>query len=122
MQKADGEDWTVTKLQSLLSKHITALEMAGSESCFTQAPSRLGHKQAQQEVNSYCPRSTAGGLLTGTSKGTLSVRQQQIKYIYCSEPHWSDECTKYTTLQSLREKIKGFMLQVPSEGSSSKEL
>ena len=44
MQRADGEKWTVPKLRSLLGKHIIALEMAGSESCFTQASSRPSNK------------------------------------------------------------------------------
>ena len=27
--------------------------------------------------------------------------------MYCSQPHWSDECSKYSTLQARREKLKG---------------
>ena len=124
MLRADGEEWTVPKLRSLLGKHITALEMAGSESCFTQASSRPSNKQSHRAANLYHPRPTAGGLLAGTSKGTATLRQQpQPKCIYCNEPHWSDECTKYTTLQSRRDKlIKGFMLQVSPEGPCCKEL
>ena len=77
--------------------------MAGSESCFTQASSRPSNKQTYREANPYYPRPTAGGLLVGTSKGTTTLRQQpQAKCIYCSEFHWSDECTKYTALQSRR--------------------
>ena len=121
MLRADGEEWTVPKLQSLLGKHITVLEMAGSESCFIQASLRPSNKQSHREANPYHPRPTAGGLLAGTSKGTATLRQQpQLNCVYCSEPDLSDKCTKYTTLQSRRDKLKGSSFKCLQRGHVAK--
>lgn len=30
-----------------------------------------------------------------------------MKCIYCGQAHWSDECSKFTTLQARKDKLKG---------------
>ena len=53
-------------------------------------------------------------------KGIIPVRQPQIKYIYCSKPHWLDKCIKYTTLQSRRDKLKGLCFNCLQRGHLAK--
>ena len=97
-------------------------EMAGSESCFTQASSRPTNKPSHREANPYHSRPTAGGLLAGTGKGTNMPRQPppQTKCIYCSETHWSNECSNFTTLQSRRDKLKGLCFKCLQMGHVAK--
>ena len=52
-------------------------------------------------------RPTASGLLSGQNKGAGAQKPRQIKCVYCCQPHWSDECTKFSTLRARREKLKG---------------
>ena len=99
MQKPEDEEWTVTKLRALLGRHIAAMEMAGSE----EVSVTRSHQHR---------KSTAGGLLAGNShkrpgnsqKGSQS---RQPRCMYCGESHWSDECSKYNSLQARKEKLKG---------------
>ena len=46
------------------------------------------------------PRSTAEGLLVTTNN-------TQIRHVYCSKSHWSDQCPTYVTLQARKEKLRG---------------
>ena len=103
MLKGDDEEWTVPKLRQLVGKHITALEMAGGE-CHLPSPIRPKHSQLEGVRHPY-PKSTASSLLAGNSKNQVSKRHQ-IKCVYCGQPHWSDECDKFTTLQSRKEKLR----------------
>jgi len=103
MLKGDGEEWTVPKLRQLLGKHITALEMAGGD--LSSSSGRPKHYQIEGVRQPY-PKSSASGLLAGSSRNQVPKRHQ-IKCVYCGQPHWPDECDKFTTLQSRREKLKG---------------
>ena len=71
-----GEDpWTVAKLQELLGKHISAMEMAGGES---QPPLKTTHKPTNLDREFHhlhqVPRSTAGELLVGGSSNLENSR------------------------------------------------
>ena len=85
--KSEDEEWTVTKLRVLLGRHISAMEMAGSE----EVTVTYSHQHL---------KSTAGGLLAGNSHKNPGNSQKRSQYrqprcIYCGESHWSDECSKY---------------------------
>ena len=110
MLKSDDEEWTVSKLRHLLGKHITALEMAGGESRIAQAQVRpISRYPLREGGHSYYPRPTAGGLLAGNTRNLSGSKQHPVlmKYIYCGQTHWSDECSKFTTLQARKDKLKG---------------
>ena len=83
-----------------------------------------GTKQAGQSENhkrNHQARSTTSGLLSGQEKPTPSQRVTQIKCVCCSQQHWSDECSKYSTLQARREKLKGSCFVCLWKGHLSKE-
>ena len=108
MQKPEDEEWTVTKLRMLLGRHISAMEMASSESSDHEAPTSSNSNHGGQRKL----KSTAGGLLAGNGqyKGNNPQRgtqSYQPRCFYCAETHWSDECSKYSTLQARKEKLKG---------------
>ena len=109
MQRFEDEEWTVPQLHKLLGKHILALEMAGSEisQTLTQSGSGTLASQGHNDTTKRNARSAAGGLLARNSKSASAQRQPQIKCVYCSQLHWSDECSKYSTLQKRRDKLKG---------------
>ena len=97
----------------LLGRHILAMEMAGSEE--VPASSNSNHERSERSYES--PRSqhlklTAGGLLAGTSSKSLGSSQKgsqshQPRCFHYSEAHWSDECSKYNSLQARKEMLKG---------------
>ena len=97
----------VAKLRMLLGRHISAMEMAGSDYEIPATNPNHGGQRAQQ--SHLKPKSTAEGLLAGNghSKGQNPQRGTQPCCIYCTEPHWSDECSKFSTLEVRKEKLKG---------------
>ena len=122
MLKADGEDWTVPKLRQLLEKHITALEMAGGEPRPTVRPNAK-YPQREGSGQFYYSKSTAGALLASNARSTTVSRTipVQIKSFYCGQSHWSDECTKVTTLQARKEKLKNSCFKCLQRGHMSKD-
>ena len=92
------------KATPFAGKHITTLEMAGGESRIAQAPVRPDSRYPPREVsgNSYYHKPTAGGLLAGNTRNSTATRQHPVpmKCIYRDQVHWSDKCTKFTTLQA----------------------
>ena len=62
-------------------------------------------------------KSTAGGLLAGNQKPD----SLKPKCIYCSQGHWSDECTKFATLQARKEKLKNSCFKCLQRGHVLKD-
>ena len=79
------EAWTTTLLRKSINRLITARER--SEETHTR-------ETDEHEIPQY----SGEGLLT---------RDVQIKCIFCSAPHWSDECQRYKTVEERKEKIRG---------------
>ena len=121
MQKADTEDWTVEKLRKLLGKHITALEIADHESHSGPPQVMAGSKPPQREGHGNFYKPTAGGLLTGNSKPNVNSTPPQAKYFYCSQAHWSDECSTLKTLEARKEKLKGCCFKCLQKGHVLKD-
>ena len=118
MQKPEDEEWTTPSLRKLLGKYISAMEMAGGESSEKQPtvsnPSRLVPRHHPLQ-----PRPTAEGLLATNSKQNL--KEVQIRCVYCSKPHWSDECPNYITLQARRERLKGCCFNCLKKGHTLRD-
>ena len=123
MQKTDTEDWTVAKLRQLLGKHITALEIADHESYSASHQIVSGSKPTQGEGRSnFHHKPMARGLLAGNSKPNVnSNAQPQMKCFYCSQTHWSDECSTLKTLEARKEKLKGCCFKCLQKGHVSKD-
>ena len=122
MLKAEDEEWTVSKLRQLLGKHITALEMASLEFLLTPTESKHHSSLSQNDNtrrNHFSSKPTASGLLAGSTK-QRRPKQIQAKCIFCSQPHWSDECSNCKTLHERREKLKGSCYICLKKGHLSK--
>ena len=122
MLKPDGDEWTVSKLRQLLEKHITALEMAGGDPRPNQSLVKPHNKYPPRDGSwqLFNPKSTAGGLLAGGNKSFV-LSKQNPKCIYCGQSHWSDECTKFATLQSRKEKLKNSCFKCLQRGHTQKD-
>ena len=80
MQKPEDEEWTVTKLRVLLGRHISAMEMAGSEEGPVTHSNRDRPSESQRNQHM---KSTAGGLLAGNSHkspGNSQKRSQSQRH------------------------------------------
>ena len=118
-----GEDpWTVAKLQELLGKHISAMEMAGGE--FQPPPLKITHKPTNWDREfrnpHQVPRPTAVELLVGGSSNSGNSKPN-LKCVYCGQNHWSDECTKYTSQRARMEKLKGSCFRCLQRGHMAKD-
>ena len=83
------------------------MEMAGSESSDHDAPTSSNSNHGGQQKL----KSTTGGLLAGNGQNKGNSPRKGTQYyqprcIYCAEPHLSDKCSKYSTLQARKEKLK----------------
>ena len=116
MIKGD-EAWTVAKLRELLGKHITALEIAGSESQpqFISVHKTSYHKEFRN------PKTTAAELLNGCNRGSSQKFQRSLKCVFCGQGHWSDECPKYATQRARMDKLKGCCFRCLKRGHVGKE-
>jgi len=86
------------------------MEMAASDYETPETPAtNLNHGGQRAQKSLLKPKSTTGGLLAGNghNKGQNPQRGTQPCYIYCTEPHWSDQCSKVITLEARKEKLKG---------------
>ena len=74
MQKPEDEKWTVTKLRMLLGRHVSAMEMAGSESSDHEAPTSSNPNHGGQRKL----KSTAGGLLAGNGQYKVTIHRKEL--------------------------------------------
>ena len=122
MQKPENEEWTVPKVLQLLGKYISAMEMAGNESSDASIPVNTYSSHTNQQI---CPpqfKFTTGGLVAGNNtRGSSPHREFQPKCVYCNQPHWSNQCTNYPTLQARKEKLKGSCYNCLQRGHTLKE-
>lgn len=65
---------------------------------------------------------TAGELLVGGSSNPGSSRRTQnnLKCVFCSCNHWSDECSGYTTQHARMEKLRGSCFNCLQRGHVAK--
>lgn len=125
IMKKDGKEWTVSKLCQLLEKHITALMMAGGQSCFTPASLKPNSRYSQREGSgqSYHLKSTAEGLTENSRNPGVTRQYQDPLQMKCIavNPIGHDECTKFATLQAQKEKLKGFCFKCLQKGHTLKD-
>ena len=98
--------------------------MAGGEPRPSQMPVKFNTRHTQGvsgQTSSF--KSTAGSLLASSHKTTMVSKQipLQPKCIYCSQGHWSDECTKFTTLQARKERVKNSCFKCLQKGHMLKD-
>ena len=129
IQRNRDEIWTVADMRKSLQTFIQARE--SSERHFTQALNDKNGKDGYgfsmhhtnkggSETRNTAKRFSAEALLPNEQKGTFRL-QTPMRCRYCDEPHWSDECAVYATLELRKERMKGNCFICLRPGHSYKE-
>lgn len=66
----------------------------------------IKYTQAGASWQSLSLKSTAGSRLAGSHNPPQKQDSLKPKCIYCSQGQWSDECTKFATVQAHKEKVR----------------
>lgn len=103
IQKGARNKWTVKELRELFNNYIAARERAEQQS---------GSGKIESTGQSYTPMvmvNSAEALVAGAQGfGNRKERKTfSTKCRFCDGYHWSDECPKYTTMESRKQRIKG---------------
>ena len=101
IQKGAKTKWTVTKLRELFNDYIAARERADQQSY-----SGVG------ETKYSLPRQPLGTTEALISGSRVSPRSNNRRWNlppcrYCNGSHWSDECLKYVTAESRKQRFRG---------------
>ena len=102
IQKGVRAKWTVITLRELFNDYIAARERADQQTYTAVVEFKYSLPRP--------PRGTTEALVTGnrTSPRSNNRRWNLPLCRYCNGSHWSDECLKYITAESRRQRIRGF--------------
>ena len=101
-QKGTENEWTVEMLRKSLKGYITAQEI-GENQFLTNSEDDENPKAHEHKVRQFKkPFGTMSSLMS-----TERYKNTTPNYFYCEQPHWSDECHNFSTLQERKEKAKG---------------
>ena len=101
LQKGTGP-WSVTNLRSKLQAYISAQEAAERHSPNQVMPEKAPPPRAPQ-LQSNPARSSA--LLTTESRSAANPSPKSVQCAFCQGPHYSDECNKYTTVDTRKPQV-----------------
>ena len=101
LQKGTGP-WSVTNLRSKLQAYISAQEAAERHSPNQVMPEKAPPPRAPQ-LQSNPARSSA--LLTTESRSAANPSPKSVQCAFCHGPHYSDECNKYTTVDTRKPQV-----------------
>ena len=110
----------VTSLGSTLSCLLIVYNHTGTHTLTVLNNSK--HFQPEGGRHSY-PKSTVGGLLAGSSRNQVTKRRQPFltNCVYCGQPHWSDDCSRFATLQARKENLRGSCYKCLKKGHLLKD-
>ena len=142
--------WTVDALRNSLREYITAREHAEKKDTQAESTSRQGNSQpldvrpkgaaslnrankgyhlkrtgnqvSDGKVSGHqSPSSVASAeaLVANTKQGTENRFYDQCRY--CNKRHWSDECTKYSTIAERKKQLKDSCYKCLKVGHVSKD-
>ena len=101
-QKGTENEWTVEMLRKSLKGYITAQEI-GENQFLTNSEDDENPKAHEHKVRQFKkPFGTMSSLMS-----TERYKNTTPNCFYCEQPHWSDECHNFSTLQERKEKAKG---------------
>ena len=101
VQKRARNKWTVTELRKRLNDYVAARERAEQQS---------GAQAIENKTESQKPMiPTAETLVAGSrANGNKGERKKTTRNSrYCDGDHWNDECLRYTTVETRKNKLKG---------------
>ena len=101
VQEGARNKCTVTELRKRLNYYVAARERAEQQS---------GVQTIENKTESHKPMITTAEILAAGSRANGNKRERKKttrKCRYCDGDHWTDECPRYTTVETRKNKIKG---------------
>lgn len=132
LRKDPDIEWKVDSLRKCLCTYIVARERSEQDSktdvCGANswgANSSSGNNRNQQGTRSvkYEKQSPSSFNTTHSAEALVAAKGNGYsdKCRYCQNRHWSDECTKYRTLEERKKQLKDCCFKCLKKGHMSKE-
>lgn len=134
--KESSTDWTIDTLRDHLSKYVSACEKSektiddqkddkkySAERGFTKSAQVSKQKMNLSSNRIFTPRRpvSAESLFVGFKEKSLPPKTYVKRCRYCEKEHWSDECSKYNTIEDRKRRIKGCCYRCLKEGHIASE-
>ena len=117
IQKGTCNKWTVKVLRELFKNYVAARERAEQQFNTTKTESTGEPCKPMIMVSSAeALMARSQGVNNHKDRTTLSTRCR-----FCDAYHWSDECPKYTTMESRKQRIKGCCYICLRDGHNASE-
>ena len=117
IQKGTCNKWTVKELRELFKNYVAARERAEQQFCAAKTESTgEPYKPMVMVSSAEALMARAQGVNNRKERTTLSTRCH-----FCDGYHWSDECPKYTTMESRKQRIKGCCYICLRDGHNANE-
>ena len=114
IQKGARNKWTVCNLREFLNDYVSATEKCEQPSAGIAE---------NRNVLSKSMRTSTEALMAGSK--TYIRRKEGNRAFgscrYCNEGHWNDECTKYSTAEARKRRIKGSCFICLKQGHRSED-
>ncbi|XP_070552476.1 uncharacterized protein [Ptychodera flava] len=114
LQNGSREKWTVCKLRELLERYVMAAEATDRQTShnFPSTKDKATPKKSPSASKLYAESSvsSAQALVIGERGPTHQASEKlnpKKRCHFCEQHHWSDEWTKYSTVEARKEKVKG---------------
>ena len=119
--KPIDEEWTVKKFRKSLQRYIT-----GQEACDLQMKLFHGHDESLKSPGTNrSSHNSSTNKQNYTGEMLLSNENVKTKFgrkcIFCNGDHWSDECQKFSDIQSRRRKLKDRCLKCMRDDHKMKD-
>ncbi|XP_053406660.1 uncharacterized protein LOC128559357 [Mercenaria mercenaria] len=127
IMKGVDKKWSVITFRELLRQYIVAKEKA---EITDKAKSKFENRDSVRPNSNprYSMKGFSKPSIHSASSSSLitSEKQEKTKVIsakcrYCDRNHWSDECTKYPTIEDRKKRIKGSCYRCLKEGHISSQ-
>ncbi|XP_074641202.1 uncharacterized protein LOC141898948 [Tubulanus polymorphus] len=107
IQKEKDEKWTVKSLRESLDNFISAREVAernqNDGSTGRVKPNEHQYQRSNFKFTNYQKRQHTP---SATLAATGAIGGYSPRCFYCTDSHWSDECTKFSTIEGRKKKLK----------------
>ena len=120
LHKGSKTPWTVHKLREELREYILACEKVGAKDVHKPNKADMGKGPGvstyiKPKIKSYGPpqkfeesrkKSLMSAEALTSQSESRTINNYRNKCRFCSEKHWSDECTKYRTIEERKKTLK----------------
>ena len=117
-QKDSNTEWTMEIFRKEFQSYVGMKEDTEYQLQLSRrSPSEEFNRKPQNHYRGDLPLSTGQSLVSNEKRGS----RRKSTCIFCEGNHWSDECPKYTTIASRKDRIKGRCFLCFNQNHQSKE-